>query len=41
MSSVLFGDVDSSSTDATDCARNEYDFTGPWSNAEFNHLGAG
>ena len=41
MSAVLFGNVDSSSTDATDCASNEYDFTGPWPNADFNHLGAG
>src|ERR1035441_9763409 len=41
MSTVLLGNMDSSSADTADCACNENDLTKPWPNADFNHLGSG
>jgi hypothetical protein len=41
MSAVLFGNVDSGSTDTTDRVRNENDRPGSWLNAPFDDLGSG
>jgi hypothetical protein len=38
---MLFGDMDCSSTDATDCTSDEYGLACPWPNSKFDHLSAG